>query len=53
MYRIQSEPDADPVGHRCLFGYLVKATFIHIAHVVALKHTKIPNFNKIILNEVN
>ena len=28
VYRIQSEPDADHVGHECLFGYRVKATFI-------------------------
>ena len=27
MYRIRSEPDADHVGHECLFGYQVKETF--------------------------
>ena len=36
MYRIWSEPDADHVGHECLFAYRVKATFIYIAHVVRL-----------------
>jgi len=45
VYRIRSEPDADHVGHGCLFGYRVKTTFIHIAHVVTLEHHKIPNSN--------
>jgi hypothetical protein len=41
----------DQVGHECLFGYRVNATFIHIAHVVTLEHPKIPNILKEAINK--
>jgi hypothetical protein len=45
MYRIRSEADAVTIKYGYFFGYRVKATFIHITHVVTFKHPTSPNFN--------